>query len=501
MRISACVIVRNEERNIGNWLDHVMPLADEVVVVDTGSQDKTLEILQERGIAVHHFAWCNDFSAAKNYAIGKATGDWIVFLDADEYMEKESIEAFREVMSGYHRNKRIGAIMCRLINIDADNMNKVIGSMMQVRVFRNMPGIRYKGAVHEQLVAEVKGCIMQYCKALTIYHTGYSASLIRQKAERNLPILLEREKKLPSGEQGGALLIFLMDAYNALGQYEKALAYARKAVEAKVYTIGDASHAYKGVISALCRLKKPSREIFTVLDEAMELFPRDAFFVIEKGHFFYVSKEYLLAAECFEKALVMYKQQQAKANIGEGFVDDVVSLLPLLYGELAVIYMLQGRRQAALDLTLQGMKIYKYNGLLVQNLYKLLADKPVVDIIQVFDCFFARPADGYFLLNMLACVACGDFLAYYSYDSSGIAKLKMFLKTGNCAGGAVLGRSSLRPWQLLAMAGVRQMEKDKNVLDAAAKLWDLLPCMGEQETVEDADDIKAIAHLLQSVQQ
>ena len=497
MKISACVIVRDEERNIGNWLDHVMPIADEVVVVDTGSQDKTLDILQERGIIVHHFAWCNDFAAAKNYAIGKATGDWIVFLDADEYMEKDSINSFRAIMSGYHKNKKIGAIMCRLINIDADNMNKVIGSMMQVRVFRNMPGIRYKGAVHEQLVASGKGLIMQYCKGLTIYHTGYSYGLIRQKASRNLPILLEKERQLQTGEHGGALLIFLMDAYNALGQYDKALEYAQKAVEAKVYTVGDESHAYKGVISAMSRLQMSSQEIFSVLDKAMELFPEDVFFMIEKGHFFYVSKDYLPAMECFEKAVFMYEKQKAILHTGKCIVDDAVSLLPLLYGELADIYMLRGWKQRAVDLTLQGLQIYKYNGLLVQNLYKLLHDKPVVEIIQVFECFFTRDADGVFLLNTLIRYASKEFFAYYGCDSNGVSELKMFFKTGNYASGAVISRRSLRSWQHLAMAGIWQMEQDKQCTDYVDKMYNFLPFSYDKNS--EGNDMKVVAQLLQSV--
>ena len=85
MRISACVVIKNEEKNIRRWLVNMRHIADEIIVVDTGSTDATLKILKEAGIKVYHFAWCNDFAAAKNYAIKQATGDWVVFLDADEY--------------------------------------------------------------------------------------------------------------------------------------------------------------------------------------------------------------------------------------------------------------------------------------------------------------------------------------------------------------------------------------------------------------------------------
>lgn len=501
MKISACAIVRNEERNIGKWLDNVLPIADDVVVVDTGSQDKTLDILQERGVFVHHCVWRDDFAAAKNYAIEQATGDWIIFLDADEYLDRESAAAFRSIMSDYHKNRKIGAIMCRLINIDADNMNKVIGSIMQVRVFRNISGIYYRGTVHEQIIVDDKEFIIQYCKELTIYHTGYNASLVRQKAERKLPILLAREKHLLPWEQVGDLFIFLMDAYNSLGQYDKALEYAKKAVEAKFYVAGNENYAHKGRISAMLALHMPAQDILSAIDGAIELFPEDVFFVIEKGHFFYVKKDYLLAADCFEKALLIYEQQKTRLDKGECILDDAVSLLPLLYGELAVIYMLRGQKQQALDLTLQGLQIYKYNGLLVRNLYKLLEDKPVIEVIQVFDCFFERKVDGCFLLNMLIRLASKEFSAYYGCNGNGMSTLEVFLKTGNYTGSVVLSKRSLCVWQHFAMAGVLHMEKDKRYKDYVKRMRELLPCSYEQHDVKNVDDnMKAVARLLQSVQ-
>ena len=86
-KTSACVIVRNEEENLPRWLQCMANLADELVVVDTGSTDKTVEMAKTAGARVFSFPWCNDFAAAKNYAIEKARGMWIFFLDADEYWE------------------------------------------------------------------------------------------------------------------------------------------------------------------------------------------------------------------------------------------------------------------------------------------------------------------------------------------------------------------------------------------------------------------------------
>ena len=217
MKISACVIVKNEEKNIGQWLNNMRQIADEIIVVDTGSTDNTLNILENANITPYHFTWCNDFAAAKNYAIQQATGDWIAFLDADEYFDVSSVQRFRTEMIRYHANKKIGAIMCQLVNIDTDNRNKIIDTMIQVRIFRNSKDIYYKNPVHEQLVTKPGKYIMQKCFDLQIIHTGYSASILRKKAERDLPILQQREKEAKTQQEKEQLYVFFMDAYNCLG--------------------------------------------------------------------------------------------------------------------------------------------------------------------------------------------------------------------------------------------------------------------------------------------
>jgi hypothetical protein len=93
-RLSVCMIVKNEERFLGQCLASVKEIADELIVIDTGSIDRTVEIAREHGAQVGHFEWCNDFAAARNASIALATGDWILFLDADEELspaEKQTL--------------------------------------------------------------------------------------------------------------------------------------------------------------------------------------------------------------------------------------------------------------------------------------------------------------------------------------------------------------------------------------------------------------------------
>jgi hypothetical protein len=93
-RLSVCMIVKNEERFLGQCLASVKDIANELIVIETGSIDRTVEIAREHGAQVGHFEWCNDFAAARNASIALATGDWILFLDADEELspaEKQTL--------------------------------------------------------------------------------------------------------------------------------------------------------------------------------------------------------------------------------------------------------------------------------------------------------------------------------------------------------------------------------------------------------------------------
>ena len=118
MKISACVIVKNEEVNLPLWLESMQDIADELVVVDTGSIDRTVQLAEAAGARVEHFRWVNDFSAAKNYAISKAKGDWILFLDADEYFPKEQRSMVRDAIERYRMHPRVTELVFLLVNIE-----------------------------------------------------------------------------------------------------------------------------------------------------------------------------------------------------------------------------------------------------------------------------------------------------------------------------------------------------------------------------------------------
>ena len=100
MRVSLCMIARNEALTLPRCLTSVAGLVDEIIVVDTGSSDNTRTVAQELGAQVHDFAWVDDFAAARNESLRHASGDWIFWLDGDEHLDADNRAKLRTLLDG-----------------------------------------------------------------------------------------------------------------------------------------------------------------------------------------------------------------------------------------------------------------------------------------------------------------------------------------------------------------------------------------------------------------
>jgi len=196
-RLSVCMIVKNEERFLGQCLASVKDIADELIVIDTGSTDRTVEIAREHGAHVGHFEWCNDFAAARNASISPATGDWILFLDADE----ELSPAEKQNLPALVNSDNVALIRLPLINTHQGQVSKSI----LPRLFRNIPAIQFQGCVHEGVYTALLKVSKEWqmdisVGDLLILHHGYTAEVIseRNKVQRNYELLLKALEERPN---------------------------------------------------------------------------------------------------------------------------------------------------------------------------------------------------------------------------------------------------------------------------------------------------------------
>jgi len=217
VRLSQCMIVKNEEKNIEKALSWGKGIVIEQIVVDTGSTDRTVEIAEKMGAKVFHFEWVNDFSAAKNFAIEQATGNWIAMLDADEYFPPEDAKTLytylRKIMADPDLKSTCLALNFPLVNVD-DNGNPM-SVYDQERLFRNIPTSRYNGKIHEML--QVPAANISHVGDLKVIHTGYADSVYREteKVGRNIDLLRAELLERPNDVN---LKGYLADALVVRGQ-------------------------------------------------------------------------------------------------------------------------------------------------------------------------------------------------------------------------------------------------------------------------------------------
>lgn len=186
-KLSLCMITRDEAELLPRCLESVRGIVDEIIVVDTGSADATVEVAQQYGAVIGHFVWCEDFAAARNSSLELATGDWILVLDADEVLLGQAGKALREAMNG-----EAGAFLLPVENLTGLGLEAERHTVWLLRLFRNHPAIRFAGRVHEQVTSslEALGLAIGHCPA-PIRHDGYLQARIaeRDKYDRNLKIL------------------------------------------------------------------------------------------------------------------------------------------------------------------------------------------------------------------------------------------------------------------------------------------------------------------------
>ena len=168
--ISLCMIVKNEEELLGQCLESVQDVVDEMIIVDTGSTDRTVEIAKSYGANVHHHPWQGSFSESRNYGLQFATCDWVLQLDADEALEREDIPLLKKTI----QSNRYDVVFVKILNEFKEGWTMHYFQ----RLFRRRKA-SYNGIVHNQLVYRGNDLVTE----IRVYHYGYNLSKEKMAAK------------------------------------------------------------------------------------------------------------------------------------------------------------------------------------------------------------------------------------------------------------------------------------------------------------------------------
>ena len=257
-RLSACLIMRDAAEDLPRCLESLKEAdCDEINIVDTGSKDNSIAIAKQYTDKVFSIPWTGDFSAAKNAALERATGDWVVFLDADEFFTEKTRGNLRRVFSTLWLRRRFNALLIPMRHVTTDLRMTVSRPTIPLRAFICRPDLRFISKIHER-VAYPDGTlpmpIVAEKKDLELLHTGYSPERMRAKGERNLKILEEARKKAEGNlEEAHYLDFYLASTYLSWQRYEDAIAAAKRydaAKDAKWRSAEDAYRPYSNWLDA-----------------------------------------------------------------------------------------------------------------------------------------------------------------------------------------------------------------------------------------------------------
>ncbi|MCP4726115.1 MAG: glycosyltransferase [bacterium] len=222
-KISAAMIVKNEEDMLAECIESFRDAVDEIVIVDTGSTDRTVEIAKSYNIDLFHHEWQNDFSEARNFSISKTTGDWVLIIDADERLEKEDIARIRAMKWELEHEAYYFAVFSTL---PGHLGSAGFGKCYSARLFKKKPDHYYYGIVHNVLNIEGKTAMTD----VRLYHLGYDLSMdkMQQKFERSIKLLLKQSEDDPEN----AFVTFnTAQMYLSRNYKEEAVEFALKSVE------------------------------------------------------------------------------------------------------------------------------------------------------------------------------------------------------------------------------------------------------------------------------
>lgn len=299
--LSLCMIVKNESRALADCIRSIRTVVDEIIVVDTGSTDGTKGVAQQFGARVFDVPWEDDFSAARNASILRATGEYILWLDADDLIDDSEIRKLHLLKKKLPRNKR------QAYHLLVQNESPVDGEtrFFQLRIFPRIGGAFFEGRVHEQIIYPLGRLGIEMVQTdIVIRHVGYgSKAIAAQKMARNLRII---QKELESDPDNLILRYNAAKTLAGMNRQEEAIALLEK-----IIANGDLRRKEKDVFLEISlnvgryyvELKR-FEDARTVFQTLIYGFPNNGLAHFSLAETLFLMKDFSAAREELEKSLM-----------------------------------------------------------------------------------------------------------------------------------------------------------------------------------------------------
>lgn len=365
--LTVSMIVKNEERFLGECLSSIKDIADEIIVVDTGSTDRTIEIARSFGARIVEIEWPNDFAQARNVGLELVKTPWVLVLDADEELIQDDISVLQKAITDPTAdayNLRIVSIMDRAEDISESYVTRLV---------RSHPKIRFRGAVHEQLLDSVAEQRMRVGPLnVRLLHKGYLTAVVqgRNKSERNRTLLASHLKNHPND----AYMLWQM-AQTLLGtsEFRQALAMAKRAINniARDHALWV---VFQATLARTYDATGQPKKAIRILQEGKIAFPNYTDFYYQEGNIRLRLNQWEAAEKLFRRCLQLGEASDfLMTDTGIGGFKSLYKLSQALFQ--------QGKSQEALAHLLLAIKTHPSYRDAWQGIFTILAGTPVEAVL------------------------------------------------------------------------------------------------------------------------
>ncbi len=299
IRLSACLIVRDNARTIRECLESLRPWVDEMVVVDTGSRDQTPDICRELGARVIDWAWRDDFAAARNESLRHARGEWIFWMDSDDTIPPECGERLRRLADGQHQANILGYVMQVHCPGAAGGDVTIVD---HVKLIRNRPDLRFEFRIHEQVLPSIRRAGGDVADTdIFVVHSGsdHRPAAVAVKLARDLRLL-----DLEANERPGHpfVLFNLGMTHLEAGQPLRATEFLEKCIAASAPAESHLRKAYALLVAAHVKGQKPEMAEHWC-EEGLRRFPQDKELLFRRAMLFHGAGRFSDAARTYRRVL------------------------------------------------------------------------------------------------------------------------------------------------------------------------------------------------------